>query len=110
MRKLLLASCMTLAAFPAWAISRYDTGHLSCGRVQSIIRSEGAVILRYPSRFNPGRVLFDRYVSDDRFCDSDKYAKLTTIPTADNPHCEVLFCQQRSSGGFSPPGGRARMR
>lgn len=110
MRKLLLAACMTFTAFPAWAISRYDSEHLSCARVQSILGSEGAAILRYPSRFNPGRILFDRYVSDGRFCDSNKYAKLTTIPTADNPHCEVLFCQQRSSGGFSPPGGHAKQR
>ena len=98
MRTLLLASFMVLIAFPAAAISRYQSMSLSCHRVQAIIRHEGAAIIYYPSKFSSRRMLFDRYVADDRFCDSLRYPQLTTIPTADNPRCQVLYCKQRSGG------------
>ena len=100
---------MALVAFPAAAISRYNSQSMSCVRVQSIIRNEGAAIMRYPSKYRPGVTLFDRYVVDERFCTSDKYAQMVTIPTADNPNCRVFRCQQRTGEG-PDHGGHFRMR
>jgi hypothetical protein len=91
MRTFILAACMTLVAFPAAAISRYNSESLSCARVHAIIRSEGAAIMRYPSKFT-GNILYDRYVADSRFCVSGKYAQSTTIPTADRANCPVYRC------------------
>lgn len=93
MRILLLAAALTLVAGPASAISRYNSMSLSCGQVHAIIRGEGAAIMRYPSRFNPGNILYDRYVAGSRFCVAGKLANLTTIPTADRANCPVYECR-----------------
>ena len=100
MRTLLLASCIILVAAPANAISRYNSTSMSCAKVQSIIKSQGAVIMRYPSKFNPGNILYDRYVSDARFCEAGKEPRLTTIPSADKAKCEVFDCHEADYGGF----------
>jgi hypothetical protein len=102
MRTLLLASCMILVAGPAGAISRYVSTGMSCARVHDIIRNEGAAIMRYPSRFHPGNILYDRYVADSRFCDAGKAANLTTIPAADRANCPVYNCQDID---YDQPGG-----
>lgn len=82
---------MTLVAFPAAAISRYNSERLSCAQVHAIIRNEGAAIMRYPSRFT-GNILYDRYVADSSLCVLGKYAQSTSIPTADRDHCPVYHC------------------
>ena len=101
MRTLLLATCMALVAFPAGAISRYNSESLTCARVHAIIDSQGAAIMRYPSKFNPTLTLYDRYVKDDRYCVSQTYAQLVTIPTADMANCPVYRCAQLT---YSEPG------
>jgi hypothetical protein len=88
--KLLLALALSLLSADAYAISRYNSQSLSCGETRAIVRSEGAVILRYRSpRNNP---LFDRYVAHRGFCEIDEYAKAAWVPTTDTPSCPVYRC------------------
>jgi hypothetical protein len=37
--------------------------------------------------------LFDRYVRNTHFCDANKYAEWTNVPSKDDPSCGVLNCQ-----------------
>ncbi|MCC2609320.1 hypothetical protein [Neorhizobium petrolearium] len=80
---------------PAFAISRYNSTGMSCAAVQRVIRREGAVILRYPSRNVRGMTLYDRYVVDSSFCDGREFADRATVPAADTPRCPVRACKPR---------------
>lgn len=89
----LVALGLSLVAFEAQAISRYEIAGMSCGRVQGIVRAEGAAILRYPSPRNPSLTLYDRYVAHGGFCQAEEEAAAAFVPTADTPSCRVLKCQ-----------------
>ncbi len=93
MKTILLAACLVLVAAEAQAVSRYDPTRMSCGRVQSTIAREGAVILRYRSARTPGLPLFDRYVDSDRFCTRGEVAFPATVPAADTRACPVHRCK-----------------
>ncbi|MGF0536463.1 hypothetical protein ACQQ2Q_00615 [Agrobacterium sp. ES01] len=97
MNKTLLAALVTVfslaAAAPALAISRYNSPSLTCEQARDILRSEGAAILRYPSKNVAGLPLYDRYVKNSRYCDSNEYAEWSRIPTKDDPGCRVLACE-----------------
>ncbi len=92
-KTVLFVAAAVLAASPAMAISRYNSLTITCNRARAAIHNEGAVIFRYPSTRVRGMALFDRYVRNSRFCDANKYAEWTRIPTKDNPQCPVLNCQ-----------------
>lgn len=91
------ALVLAMATTTASAISRHNSTSLTCDRIQSIINSEGAAIMRYKSPRNPSLTLFDRYVSNGAFCDTEKYPILATIPAADTNRCLVFRCVDRSS-------------
>ncbi len=93
MKKLALCVSIVLAASPALAISRYNPQTMTCQSARAAIHNQGAVIFRYPSKKVPGMTLFDRYVRNSRYCDANKYAEWTNIPTKDDPTCRVLNCQ-----------------
>jgi len=93
MRILLATLSLLIAAAPAGAISRYNAWTLSCAEAKDIIRSEGAVILRFRSKMNPSVPRFGRFVSDGGFCTPGEYAAITYIPTADIGSCPVRECQ-----------------
>ena len=76
-----------LMATDASAISRYNIDNMSCDRVQAIIQSDGAAILRY--RGHTGLTLYDRYVSSRRYCQG---GETTSVPTADTSSCPVERC------------------
>lgn len=88
-----LALALCMASVPAYAISRYNSQSMSCSRIQSVIRNEGAVILRYRSARNPSLPLYDRYVAHDGFCDFNKYAAAAWVPSSDSRSCPVLVCK-----------------
>ncbi len=94
MKTILLAACLVLVAAEAQAVSRYDPTRMSCGRVQSTIAREGAVILRYKSTRVPGLPLYDRYVRDDRFCTMGEVRSRAYVPSADNKSCAVYVCKR----------------
>lgn len=93
MMKLLIAvAFVALTVGEAQAISRYQTMRMSCAEVQATVRREGAVILRWQSRNNPGLPLYGRYVSDRRFCQLGEVTDFESVPTADDPSCTVKQC------------------
>ncbi|AEH86869.1 conserved hypothetical protein [Mesorhizobium opportunistum WSM2075] len=94
MKTILLAACLTLVAAEAQAISRYDPTHMSCGKVQSTIARQGAVILRYQSARVPGLPLYDRYVQSQQFCTMGEVRTRAYVPSADTKSCPVYNCKR----------------
>ncbi|SMD08524.1 hypothetical protein [Rhizobium sp. RU36D] len=89
---------LTIAATgPALAISRYQSSSLTCEGARQAIRSEGAVIIRYPSKRVGNMTLYDRYVVNSDFCDPNEYAERAYVPTSDSPRCPVLACEPKSN-------------
>jgi hypothetical protein len=91
MRTLLVTLLFAITATQALAINRYNIASKSCGEVKSILVREKAAILRYPSK--RGNILYDRYVSNGRYCEGGKYARFTTVPARDNANCPVYYCR-----------------
>ena len=48
--------------------------------------------MRYRSPHNPALTLYDRYVSDGRYCQSSEVATRTSVPTADTYYCPLRKC------------------
>lgn len=92
MKTLMLALALTLVAAEAQAISRYNSQSMTCGEVQSVLRNEGAAIMRYRSA-RSGAPLYGRYVSTASQCDSGQHMEWRSIPTSDNPRCQVRECE-----------------
>ena len=93
MRTLLLTTAFVVAAMPAHAISRYNIQGDSCETVQRILKREGAAILSYPSSKTPGNLLYDRYVTDSRYCEFGEHAVPASVPTTDKKRCLVFKCR-----------------
>lgn len=96
MRLILAAIVVTAVSLPAHAIGRYNTESFTCDQIQSIVKRDGATILRYPSARNPATVLYDRYVATGLQCEYNKHPVFRTVPTRDNGSCAVTSCR---SGG-----------
>lgn len=92
MKKLLLASLLSLTASNAFAVSRYEITNVTCETVQALIRAEGSVILVYRSTGILGLPIYDRYVSGQQFCDFGEVARGAGVPTADRKYCPVRKC------------------
>ena len=92
MRAIAIAFSLSLVAGDSSAISRRDVSNMSCGQTQALVRSEGAVILRFRSPRNPSATLYDRYVSDDRYCGSSEQTTRASASTADNEYCRLRKC------------------
>ena len=82
---------LLLVAGEASAISRYDVGTMSCDRVQGIIQSEGAAILRWRSK-RTSMTLYDRFVYSRAYCQASETTDYASVPTADDPTCAVKKC------------------
>ena len=82
-----------MLAAPAMAIERIETPQTDCATIQAFIARSGEAILRYPSTRVANYTLYDRYVSDDRFCRRDERTDLTSVPSRDNPSCRVYTCE-----------------
>ena len=80
-------------ASPAHAIKRYNIANMACAKVQAIVRDDGAAILRYPSKRNPGMTLYDRYVRDSFYCSFSEYAARAFVPAKDDKTCAVRKCE-----------------
>ena len=96
MRRLAIVLSIIVLASEASAISRYQTNRMSCASVQAALERDGVAILRYPSPNNPSVPLYDRYVSDRRFCAANQRADLRSVPAADTSQCRVRKCVQAS--------------
>lgn len=88
------AVAASLVASEASAISRYNSTNLSCERIQNILATQKAAIFRYPSKRVANLPLYDRYVRNGSYCDTNQVTEEVTIPSA-NGQCPVLHCIQQ---------------
>ncbi|MEM8702298.1 MAG: hypothetical protein AAGF82_10765 [Pseudomonadota bacterium] len=65
---------------------RPDTRTLTCGQVQSLIKQNGAAVLR------TGQYTFDRYVFTRNFCQNGEVTNKQWVPTKDVRQCLVRVC------------------
>lgn len=94
MRRLAIVIPLLLAAVDASAITRHDITGMSCTKVQALVKAEGVAILRHRSARNPGLILYDRYVSDRRYCAYHEGAVSASVRTADRDYCPLRKCVQ----------------
>src|SRR3954462_4704305 len=100
MKTIVLATCLTLVAAQAQAISRYDPTRLSCVKVQSAIARQGAVILLYQSKRGPGLPPHDRDVQSQQFCIMGEVRTRAYVPSADTKSCPVYNCKRPDNEHF----------
>src|SRR5215216_526937 len=98
MKRIALALSLLLVAADVSAISRYDIDSMRCDKVQAIVQSEGAAILRYRSP-RSGITLYDRSVSGSRYFKRHQDTEYAGLPTADRASCPVYNCVQNYYGG-----------
>jgi hypothetical protein len=68
------------------------TPSLPCSEAQSLVRTEGAVVL------STGPHTYDRFVSEDIYCEPDAFASPAFEPTLDNRQCMIgYYCKQKSA-------------
>ncbi len=97
-RKVVLLTLLGVAtSLPANAISRYDATSHDCIRIQTILRSEGAIVLRYPSPRDSKLTLYETYASDSGQCEYGQFAKPSWVPSQDKKRCRVRVCADQSS-------------
>ena len=88
----LMAIGGSLVALDAHAISRYTSTSMSCPAVKSVVRNEGAVILRWTSG-QTGNPRFARFVRSTAFCDPNERAVPASVPSASGS-CTVKKCRR----------------
>ena len=86
---LMAISTVALAATP-----RVNTNTATCASVQQSLVANGAAILRYPSPRDASRTLYDRYVSDSRYCPTGEIGQWASVPTTSGA-CRVIACEPR---------------
>ncbi len=94
MKTLLVAVGLTLVASEASAISRYQTKSMTCAQVQSVLRQEGAAILRWQSKRDSSLPIYGKYVSSVRYCEFGEETTFASVPTVDDQGCDVRRCQR----------------
>jgi hypothetical protein len=92
MRKILIACALLGASLPSAAAPVYTITGMQCSQVQAAIQAEGSVILRWRSK--RGMTLYDRYVSDRRFCRPGEIVSFASVPAGDQA-CTVKKCVWR---------------
>jgi hypothetical protein len=92
MKNVLLALCLSLAATQAHADQRYMSTGMSCDKVQSTIRRDGAAVMRWSSTRVSGLPLYGRYVRSLQFCVGGQVLESAYIPAADTYSCQVQEC------------------
>jgi hypothetical protein len=93
LRTFTLSLCIVLLPVSAHAISRYVSTSMTCAKVQATISQQGAVILQHKSA-RTGNLLYDRYVSDRRFCAGGETTDWASVPTKDQKSCRVYRCEE----------------
>lgn len=91
MKRLVITLLIGLVATPSFAITRFNPLSMSCETARATVRQQGAVIFRWTSP--QGLPLYDRFVRNSRYCDTNQYAEWKNIPTRDDRSCPVLNCQ-----------------
>ena len=92
MRKLLLASVLSLAASNAFAVSRFEITNVTCETVQALIQTEGAVILSLSVGRHSRAADLRSLCEEPGFCLSGEVMRGAGVPTADKKYCPVRKC------------------
>lgn len=93
MKILLAVLPLLIVATTAQAVPKYTSTRMTCDSVQATVRQHGAVVLTYPSPRKNGRMLYDTYVANRRFCRPSEITERVSVPSANQPHCPVLKCK-----------------
>ena len=93
MKRVPAALCLVLAsATAASAMATIDTPGRSCAQVQASLNQAGIALLRYRSARNPSLTLYDRYVTDGRYCGVRQTLQRAYVPSRDQARCPVHKC------------------
>ncbi|MDI4655789.1 hypothetical protein [Xanthobacter autotrophicus] len=84
-RRVALPLLAALAASPIQAQARPNTLALSCREAAALVNGSGAVVL------GTGPNIYDRYVSQIRFCSGAEQLKAEWVKTRDNPQCFIGY-------------------
>lgn len=91
----LLAGAVMMVPAIAAAQTRPSTTAMSCVQAQRLVASRGAIVL------GTGRYTYDRFVSDERFCQRDETIDPQWVPTVDVRQCFIGYrCKYRESEFF----------
>lgn len=88
MTRIALAAALALAASGALAQPRPFTPALTCGQVNGIIASRGAVVL------STSQTTYDRFVASRAFCERNEDIRPVWVPTRDTPQCPIYRCKE----------------
>ena len=83
MRTALMTIPLILMASPSFAQARPDSLTMSCAAAYELVRQRGAVVI------GTGPNLYERFVTDARYCEMAQRTKPAWIPTADQRQCLV---------------------
>ena len=77
-----------IGASPALA----ETPTISCNQAKAQVSATGAAVVRSSAN------VFDRFVTDRRFCQATQITRIAFIETTDTAYCPVGYrCEERSS-------------
>lgn len=99
-KKLVLAGLVALVPAEASAIVRYMVQDMTCAEVKASLSRDGAAVL-YRKTGKAGVPLYDRYVSNQSFCQPGQEIVAENVPTADTDSCRVPKCLEQSRFGNS---------
>lgn len=85
-----LAALAIVLSVQAHAASRPDSLSMTCAEVQATVARQGAVVV------GTGPYVYDRFVSDARFCTPTQIARQSFIRTRDVQSCLVYTCRDRT--------------
>ncbi len=92
-------TALSAGSAAAQPVSRVDASRLTCGALQDVLFDRGAAIVRSRSRVS-GRQLWERYVSNRRYCFANEVTVYRDVNTVDTPYCSVLLCTERERRRF----------
>jgi hypothetical protein len=95
-RFFLAVGVLGFIAAESHAAEKFAASNATCERVKGLIARDGEVVLRFPSSRVAGMTLYDRYVQNDRRCESNDMTISKFVATADHPRCELSVCSPNS--------------
>jgi hypothetical protein len=93
MRAILICLALLAQSVNAYAIDRLAAATMSCSAIKGTIKDKRAVILRFAPNSRSAPELYDLFANSETACGTGKYTASTTIPSRDNPRCEVMVCR-----------------
>ena len=91
---MIVALGVTLSSTNAVAISTYTSTSMTCAAIKSVIRNQGAVILRHTSP-RTGNLLYNRYVRNANYCLVNQTTRPKYVPASNTKNCRVFYCVKR---------------